>query len=480
MEDPRMKIRFGLVLALALGFGGCASGGGGGAAAPVARPTASGGQILAQGERPRQTENTRAAQRHLDAGDKAEDPAEARMHYEQALTSAEAAIAEDDRNPLGHRQAALANLALENYEAAGKEFDRASELRPLYELEDAGIRERAWIDLYQRAVPLVNQAAYEEATGLFEDANAIYAERPEAMITLGQLYAQLREHDKALENLDRAVAIINSDKALEMDSATVALWQEQAEGIPILRAQVLADAGRFEEAVAAFRAIVEANPDDMMAQRNLATILVEMGNTDEAFAVYDELVKRPDLSPGDLYTIGVGFYQGNDYGRAAATFAQSAAKNVKDRDALEMWARSLQLDSAYTEIPAVTERWIELDPNNQNAYLIEAQAVNVNGDEDRAREMIAAIEDLRAGVSDLQIRRDPDGGARVTGSVVNKKLNQGDQVTLTFTFYSEVGDPVGTVTKSVTVGAEGMSEVFSVDFASTEKVGGYGYELTVN
>ena len=144
-----MKIRFGLVLMLALGLGtaGCASGGAAsGDSASGARPSVPGGEALAQGERPRQTENTRAAQRHIDAGDAAEDPAEARMHYEQALEAAMAAIAEDGRNPLAHRQAALINLALEDYTAAGAHFDHASGLRPIYEFEDIGIRERAWIE----------------------------------------------------------------------------------------------------------------------------------------------------------------------------------------------------------------------------------------------------------------------------------------------------------------------------------------------
>lgn len=154
-----MKIRFGLVLTLALGLGtaGCASGGAAsGDSAAAASPSVPGGEALAQGERPRQTENTRAAQRHMDAGDDAEDPAEARMHYEQALEAAMAGIAEDGTNPLAHRQAALINLALENYSAAGAHFDHASELRPIYEFEDVGIRERAWIQLYGLAIPAVN------------------------------------------------------------------------------------------------------------------------------------------------------------------------------------------------------------------------------------------------------------------------------------------------------------------------------------
>lgn len=476
-----MKIRYGLVLILTLGFGltGCASGGGSGGSTPAASssPAIPGGASVSQGERPRQTENTRAAQRHIDAGDDAEDPAEARMHYEQALEAANAAIAEDGTNPLAWRQAALIHLALEDYHAAGEHFDRAAELRPIYEFEDVGIRERAWIQLYQEAIPAVNGGDYATAIDLFEKANAVYASRPEAMFTLAQLYAQQREHDKAIATADAAVAIVNSEKINEMDSTTAAQWREQAATVPELKATVLADAGRFEEAADAFRAIVAAEPDNVLATRNLAGILIQMGNEAEAFQVYDRLLQRPELSAGDFYTIGVGFYTGSDYERAANAFGGSAERNVNDRDAIEMWARSLQLDSAYAAIPAVVDRWLELDPNNQNAYLILAQAENQNGNEDRARELIQAIDGLEVNVTELQITRYGDGGARVSGQIQNKSRAQGSSVTLNFTFYNASGAPMGQVSHTVTLGAQGMNEVFTVDFSSMDRVGGYGYTV---
>ncbi len=473
-----MKIRLGLVLMLAFGLGltGCASGGGGGggggggAAGPA-------GSALGQGERPRRTENTRAAQRHLDAADDADDEGEKRVHLDQALTSAMAAIAEDGRNPLGHRQAALANLGLEDYAAAGAHFDHAAELRPIYEFEDAGIRERAWIDLYQEGIPLVNGGEYEAAVAVFDDANAIYSARPEAMLTLAQIHAQLRNHEAALENIDAAIGIIESERIAEMDSTTAASWLEQVETLPTLRAQIFVDAGRFEEAADAYRRLVTANPDDLLSARNLAGILMQMGNEEEAFAEYEKLMMRSDLGASDFYTIGVGFYTGSDYPRAIQAFSGAVGINVNDRDGIEMWARSLQLAESYADLPPVGDRWLELDPYSQSALLVMAQAVNQNGDEDRARDMIAAIDALEVEVSDLQITRFGDGGARLSGAIANKKLDQGARVTLTFTFYTESGDAMGTVTHDVTVGGEGMKEVFQVEYASAEAVGGYGYTL---
>ena len=472
-----MKIRLGLVLTLALGLGlaGCASGGAPSAGGGVVP----GGTALVQGERPRQTENTRAAQRHMDEGDDSDDAGEARGYYELALTSAMAAITEDGRNPLAHRQAAMASLALENFEDAGNHFDRAAELRPLYAFEDENVREEAWIDLYQQAIPLVNSGDYEASVEFFENANGIYAGRPEAMFTLAQVHASLRNHDAALENIEAALAIVNSDKIEEMDSTTAASWREQAAELPLLQAQIYADAGRFEEAIIGYRVLTAESPDDISIARNLAAILMQMGDEAAAFVEYEKLIQRPDLVATDFYTIGVGFYTGSDYTRAATAFEGATTRNVNDRDALEMWARSLQLDSVYADVAAVAERWIELDPNSQTAYLLMAQAVNQVGDEERAGELIGMIDALEVDVTDLQITRLEDGGARVNGSVGNKTLEAGQTVTLTFTFYTEAGDPMGTLNHEVTVGAEGMKEVFQVEYTTADTVGGYGYALSV-
>lgn len=475
-----MKIRFGLVLAMTLGLGlvGCASGGGG---------SGGGGldAILAQGEGtgepPRETPNTEAAQQALEAAQEAEedgDDAQARVHYQQALDAANAAIAEDGTNPLAHRLAGMAALGLEDYETAGNHFDHAIELRPVYEFQLVETRENAWIDLYQGATPHVQSGDYESAVPFFENADAIYQGRPEAMITLGQIYAQLRQHDESVENIDAALAFRDTEMYSVVDSTTRAGWDEQLEGLPLLKAQVLADAGRFEEAVVLYEDLSAAEPANVELKRGLAAILMELERQDEAFAIYDEMMNMPGLAPGDLFSIGVGFYQGSNYELAAQAFGRAAEVSVNDRDALEMWARSLQLGEMFAEVPPVADRWLELDPNSQNAWLILAQSANQAGDQETTQEAVQAVEALEASVQDLQMTRFGNGGASITGSLINKSLDSGASVTMRFTFYDNSGSPLGTVTETMSVGEVDMAEVFQLQFDSAEQVGGYGYQLT--
>ena len=426
-----------------------------------------GGSLDAQvGEPPRDTDYT-------------EDEAEARAHYQTALAAAQAEISENPNNPLGHRLAALAALGLGQYAEAGAHFDRATELYPLYEFEDQPLRERTWINLYNQASPLVNAGDYEGATTLFEGAHAIYQGRPEVMVTLAQLYGSLGEYGRSIEFMDHVDAFMGSDAAAAADSATMAGWQDQAAVLPVLRAQVLAADGRLDEAADAYRALSAADPGNLEYIRSLATVLMDAGNEAEALGVYEELLSQPGLSGQDFYAIGVGFYQASDYVNAVRAFSGAAEANATDRDALEMWARSLLLDEVFADIPPVAERWVELDPYSQNGYLIWAQAANQTEDTEATQQAMGAAQGLEVAVDQLQLQRFGSGGGLVSGQVVNKTLEAGATVTLRFTFYGTSASPIGTVTTTVNVGDADMAELFEVQFDSGETVGGYGYELTI-
>ena len=480
-----MKMRglFALTMALLVVLGGCASGGGGGGgdtttAAPG--PTGSGANLLTQGARPVETDNTDAAVEALDAAleaEEAQNAAVAAQQYQAAMTAAQAAITENPSNPLAYRLAGEAALGLQDYTQAAEHLDRAVELRPVYDLELAPLRENAYITLYGEAIPLLQAQQFTEAAEILEEANAIFPLRPEAMITLAQIYAQERQHDRAIERIDQVREFMASDRLAEVDSATAAQWREDAGNMLLMRGQVLADAGRFEEAVATYRELSAEEPDNIAVQQDIAAILMTMGREQEAVAEYERLLNRPGLSAQDYYRIGVGFYNNEDYTRAAQAFEQAAGASPRDRDALEMWARSLHLDSAFTAVGPVAERWIELDPSSQIALSVYAQATNNAGDPQRAAEIMRRAEDLIVTVDDLEMRR---GGntAVVNGSVANRSLNPGDRVTVTFTFYNTQGQALGTAMHQATLAAAGEKQVFQVEYTAAQPVAGYSYEVT--
>ena len=439
-----------------------------------------GGSLSAQvGERPRDSDYTEDAEDAIEDAEDTEDAAEKEAYYRMALQNAEAEIAENPNNPLGYRLAALASLGLSQYPEAGAFFDKANELYPLYELQDQPLRQSTWIDLYNQASPLIGAGDYEGAVAIFEDAHAIFKERPEIMITVAQLYGSLGDYKRSLDFMEQVDGFMASETAAVADSATMAGWQEQASVLPLLRAQVLAADAQYDAAADAYRVLMVTEPDNPNHLRGLAQVLMEGEREEEALEVYVDLLEQPGLDGETIFAIGVGFYNADDYVNAAAAFGKAAELNRTDRDAVEMWARSLNLDSAYSAIPAVAERWAELDPYNQNSWIMLAQAANRAEDVEGTQEAMNAASALEVSLDGFQMQRFPRGGARVSGSVTNKVLEEGTTVNVVFTFYGDGDVPLGTVAASVNVGAADMSEFIDAQFDSAEMVWGYTYELTI-
>ena len=432
-----------------------------------------------QVERPQETNHTRAADDALEDGDDADDDAERQGHFQEALTRAEAEIAENPNNPLGYRLAALGALALEQYAVAAQYFDRATELYPLYEIDDRPLREETWIALYQLASPLISSGDYEEAAVIYEDAHAIFKGRPEIMITLAQIYGSIGELDRAIESVDEVMAFMSSDVAAAADAEMLAGWQEQTAMIPLLRAQILRAADRLEEAADAYQELRESDPSKLEYTLDLASIMMAMGNEGEALELFEQLLSSPGLSGQEYYAIGVGFYNADDFPNAVRGFSGAADQNPRDRDAIEMWARALQLDSLNAEVPPVVQRWLELDPYSQSGWAVLAQAANLSGDTETTQEAMTAIQELEVSVDQLECQRFAGGGGMVGGVLVNKTLDAGTSVTLRFTFYGTDGDSVGSISETISVAEAGTPQLFDAQFDSTESVGGYSYELTI-
>jgi tetratricopeptide (TPR) repeat protein len=270
-----------------------------------------------------------------------------------------------------------------------------------------------------------------------------------------------------------------------------ASWKENAQEIPVTIAQAYISAKRYDEASAALRGLVEANPDNLLYARNLANIYAQSNKPDSASAVYGRLLTRPDVTPSDLYQIGIGLYTIDKFAEAAGAFAKGAATAPKDRDAFEMWARTLQLAQTRSgqeatpeqlvELIRAAEGWVALDPDSRIGLLILAQSVNKAKDEAKVQALVQRMEALKVGVTDLQLRRGGNGGADLSGTIENYTAPQGTVLTLTFTFFDKAGNTLGTATAQSLTGAPNKDapgkSPFTATFKSDKTVDGYTYTI---
>ena len=486
-----MKVRKGLLFAGSLLFiaTGCASGGGGGAttSGPGVAGPAPATSSAADGESERDDEYTRAAEDFLDdafAQETIGSQEQADQAFSNALAQARLAVENDPTNPKAHLLLGQAAVGNEEWELAAEAYSEALELRPAYLEETRAERETTWVELYNRGAPLISQGEYQAAIAIFSAADAINGERPEIKIILGQLLAQEQEYDRAIAVLEEAQMIIDGPRIEEVDSTTAASWIEQSADIGPTIAQSLLMSNRYEDAVPVLESLIAQYPEDLQYVFSLAGSFGELERTDEAIALYNEVAERPGLEASEYLELGIGLYQLDEYRDAAAAFMQAAEAAPYDRDALELGVNSLQLtyvgndslQASPAEVEAwidMGERWIELDPNNPQAYTALAQGITRTDDQSRAPELLNTAEALPVIVRNLQMTR-TRGGATVVGAVSANGDDAPSEATLEFTFYDAAGNVLGTETTSVTL--SGSSAGINVQFDG-EGVEGYGYEV---
>ena len=161
-------------------------------------------------------------------------------------------------------------------------------------------------------------AVQHHEAGQLPEAESIYrqilqaeSDQPDALHLLGVLAHQLRQHERALELIQRATnsnpqnanfhnSLGNVLRALERPEQSVVAYQRAIELDPSLATAhsnlgtALQELGKAEEAVSAYRQAIELKPDYADAHYNLGTALKDRGKLTEAV---NEMKRAIELNP---------------------------------------------------------------------------------------------------------------------------------------------------------------------------------------
>jgi len=502
-----MNVRLGLVLAVAALFSGagCAAGGGGSGPSGPSGPALPGGEVLEEGITPRDNTHTRAADLYLTQAQSATEDAEAEEKWAQALQAAQEGIAADSMNPKSYFQAGIANVGLNNYQAADEMFDKAEELHPRYMLQTQPWREQAWVAAYNEAINPMQQGNLEEAAEYFEAATQVYDGRPEAHLQLGTVYSRLNRMDDAVQAYEEAMGILETTKEAQMaDTAAAPVWEEHWQIATTGLGQALTFAERYEDAADHYGHLLEEDPDNITLMGSLAGALSELARVkidsvetavtdsvraaeladsvaapyaDSAKALYDRILNQPGLTEADYFNAGVGLYQSENYDAAADAFRQAAEMNPFNRDAVLNLTQTLSISESFEELIPAARRLLEIDPRNALGWIYLTRALSETGQTEEANQVFQEYQSFGYEVEQLNLQPDPSGGATITGVVKNTGLEPGTPVSLRFHFGGPDGEEVGTVDIQVQVPEVEQSEVFRGFFESPEQVTGYTYEV---
>lgn len=109
--------------------------------------------------------------------------------------------------------------------------------------------------------------------------------------------------------------------------------QRHADKAGILQATAVlqASTGEYAEAIASFRRIVEANPQNPVALNNLATLLAEQPNQlSEALKTIEQAIASAGRLPYLLDTLGTIYAKVGDFSNAVATLEEAISAGVQD------------------------------------------------------------------------------------------------------------------------------------------------------
>ncbi len=473
-----MKFQLGVVLAASLVIvaGGCAagsSGGGGGGGGGAPAPS-----DVEEGVPPRDNMFTRTAALALSQAMQNADPGERRSRYEEALQAALDGIVNQPNNPQSYRQAGEAYVGLNDFTGADSMWTRAEDLYPLYSFDLNPLREQQWVNQYNQAVNQIQAGQMDAAVPMLEAAHTIYKGRPEAMLNLGSLHAQLGNDDEAVRWYRTSLELLRGPEREAQPEDVQATWSDNEEIAAFNLAQILANSGRNEEAEVAYRTYLERSPDNVTALSNLAVVLMSMDRNDEAAEIYQGLLARTDLDSRDYYVTGIGLYNAENYSMAAQAFGRSYELIPESRDALYNYAQALYLAGELDELYPAAVALAEMDPHNNNVYRLLAQGLMAQGDTaEAARVLEEEMAALPFEIDGTNLQPFGGGGGVVNGELVNHSLAEGGSIEIRVFFYGSDGMEIGTEDVSVPVPAAEMREFFRAEIDTDQDVVAYRYEV---
>jgi tetratricopeptide (TPR) repeat protein len=434
------------------------------------------GEEYPEGVPPRDTQYATMANIAFVQAEAAEDEAEAQRRFREGLEAAQEGIESDPENPLHHYLAGVGFASLGEYREADAAFVRAEELFPAYELEIDPTREQAWIMAFNEGIEAYNAGDLDAAVRHWEQANVIYDKRPDSYQNIAVVAMQAGDYDRAIEAYRGALEAAERRPVRELEEGEAEQRVEARSEAAATLGELLVFRERFDEAIGVYEGYLEDHPDDIRARGNLAMALARQGRQAEARQMFDELLANPDIAGDDLFQLGVALYQAGEEELSGQAFERVTTTNPNSRDAWWNYLNVVYAQEDWQRIIPLGERVLELDPLNQNAHFILAQAYRQDEQRTEALRILEANEVLPVVVDELRMQPAPDGGAQVQGQLIGHAASQGTPIQLRFTFYNE-GRELGSETVTVSAPAAEQATGFQVQFESTDRVTGYRYEL---
>jgi tetratricopeptide (TPR) repeat protein len=398
----------------------------------------------------RDTRETREASKFIGLAMTKQAPAERADMYRQAMVHLRQGMTSDAENAKVWLLAGTALAALGEVEEANQAFVRAEQLNPEYAEEIQGERESAWVDAFNEGIQLMDQQQYPEAIAKMEAAQAIYDQRPEALMNLGALYANAGEHTRAEQALLQAIEATNGPVYDQLDPEQQAEWVR-------------------------FRILATSNIAQLQAQQGIDAFQAEQ--FDSAAARFQRATETNPHARDYWF----------NYGQALWAMTTPLEESLENDARVDSASVISELNGLYAQIQAAAQKAREFDPNNEVLYLMEARTHRMSGEfgsdaekeagHQAALRLLESHDALTVVVDDVAALSDQEGNVTVRGVLKNVKATEGSTVTLRFTLLDTQGGEIGTEDIAVTAPAADETVPFETTTTVDGEVAGWKYEI---
>lgn len=221
-----------------------------------------------------------------------------------------------------------------------------------------------------------------------------------AAMLLEQLAESDAEETRVPPSAEAHYNFLRAELALEMENVEEALeYYEKAAELeqgpaPFLRrrlAQLYVRAGKLEDALAQLDKARQGNADDLEVVKLRAGILASVKRTDEAIAAYRELIQL-DPEQQDSYIILSSLYAQNKDPVAAVNVLKELVSKVPDSlFGYYYLARMLEATGDAAEAEKYYRKAIEVEPASESIQIDFARALATQGREEQALEVTTRI-----------------------------------------------------------------------------------------
>lgn len=240
--------------------------------------------------------------------------------WPEAAEAFEVALQQDPNNAEGHLSYAKALAELGRYPEAADHFSKARELFTVpAKIKGLDELQHHYFSVpFNRGVALSNDKKFQEAAQEYEKAAQVKPQDPEGHRMLGYAYSQI-QGTKEERDAGLARSVTAFRKAVEIEPKHCATWMDLGAS--------LRSAGRWQEAIEAYKSGISENPDDKCVTESWAIIGDVYYNAKDYAAARDAYVNATKIRPDDpqlYFQIGLCDHNMEKYLDAASAFQKAA------------------------------------------------------------------------------------------------------------------------------------------------------------